>query len=121
MLHRFFSRLTPLGGQSLRKSLVALCFLIPLLTQAQNQHRFEGPVEVARWITTHFAQGKLPPFSFYYNERPSAEFIRKWQYKAEKLASDDPAVLRLVRGRRVGVLPARDPRVPRAAVKQRIP
>ena len=94
MLHRFFSRLTPLGGQSLRKSLVALCFLIPLLTQAQNQHRFEGPVEVARWITTHFAQGKLPPFSFYYNERPSAEFIRKWQYKAEKLASDDPAVLR---------------------------
>lgn len=94
MLNRFVSISVSGWSRPLRRGFLCICLLFPLVVPAQNLHRFGDSVDVSRWITTRFAKGKLPPFSFYYNERPSVEFIRKWQYKAEKLASDDPSVLR---------------------------
>ena len=44
------------------------------------------------WVEQHFAKGKTPPFSFVYGGKSSDNFIRNWQYRAEKLISTDPNV-----------------------------
>jgi len=44
------------------------------------------------WIKENFAKSKIPPFSFIYGEKQSASFIRKWNFHAEKLPSDQPDV-----------------------------
>lgn len=36
------------------------------------------------WIHETFAKGKLPPFSFVLNDRPSSEFIKKWKHRFTK-------------------------------------
>ena len=35
-----------------------------------------------------------PPFSFVYNGIPSSEFLTRWQYEKEKIASPDPQTVR---------------------------
>lgn len=61
---------------------------------AQNTARLENIPDVARWIDTHFAKGKLPPFSFRYDSLPSREFISRWEYSREELSSSVPQTLR---------------------------
>ncbi len=36
------------------------------------------------WVEKNFAKGTIPPFSFIYGGKKSDQFIRSWQYKAEK-------------------------------------
>lgn len=40
-----------------------------------------------QWIRQHFAKGKVPPFSFVYGGKNSADFIKSWRYTAEKITS----------------------------------
>ena len=47
------------------------------------------PTDVEHWISSHFAQGTVPPFSFEYGGKPSKEFIKDWAYSAKPLKSDD--------------------------------
>jgi alpha-galactosidase len=47
-------------------------------------------VNVQKWITTHFAHGKVPPFSFKYGDINSSEFIKKWKYTFTELPSTEP-------------------------------
>lgn len=52
------------------------------------------PLEVEQWITSSFAKGKTPPFSFMYDDKYSAAFIRTWNYSAERLKSGEANVIR---------------------------
>lgn len=48
-----------------------------------------GRADIKKWISGHFAKGKLPPFSFVYGGKNSDSFIRKWGFRAEKLKPRD--------------------------------
>ena len=39
------------------------------------------------WINTYFAQGKVPPFSFAYEEISSGKYITEWRFSKKKLSS----------------------------------
>lgn len=39
------------------------------------------------WINTYFAQGKVPPFSFAYEEISSGKFITDWRFSKKKLSA----------------------------------
>ena len=39
------------------------------------------------WINTYFAQGKVPPFSFAYEEISSGKFITEWRFTKKKVAA----------------------------------
>ncbi len=51
-------------------------------------------LKVERWITSSFARGLTPPFSFVYGNKPSAQFIRKWKHSLSKLPSEEPNQLK---------------------------
>jgi alpha-galactosidase len=53
-------------------------------------------IDVHKWVKQHFAEGKIPPFSFVYGGKSSGTFIKNWKYSAEKLKSSDPNVEDLV-------------------------
>ncbi len=40
-----------------------------------------------KWINTYFAQGKVPPFSFAYEEISSGKFITDWRFSKKKVSS----------------------------------
>lgn len=62
---------------------------------AQAAARMElKTAEVSAWIAQHFAKGKVPPFSFVYDGKPSDTFIRSWKFSSERLESSEPNVLR---------------------------
>ena len=45
--------------------------------------------DVSHWISSHFAKGKVPPFSFVYGGINSNSFIQSWGFRAEKLNPSD--------------------------------
>jgi alpha-galactosidase len=45
---------------------------------------------VHQWVDQHFAKGKVPPFSFLYGVKSSNNFIRDWQFRAEKMKTAEP-------------------------------
>jgi alpha-galactosidase len=46
--------------------------------------------DMHQWVEQHFAKGRIPPFSFVYGGKSSDNFIRNWQYSAERMKSTDP-------------------------------
>lgn len=64
--------------------LVAVFTLSVLTLFAQSSQRINVPTSVEKWITSTFAKGKTPPFSFVYGEQPSQTFIRKWKHSIVK-------------------------------------
>jgi len=68
--------------------------------QAAAQSRLtlnEKAVNVERWISTQFAKGKTPPFSFDYGDQPSSQFIRTWRHTIRRLPdAEEDAVRYLV-------------------------
>ncbi|MEG0806753.1 MAG: alpha-galactosidase [Alistipes sp.] len=73
----------------------ALLLLIgPSRLSAQVQLAMQGDkTDIARWIDTRFAPGQLPPFSFVYNEIPSAEFIRSWHLTRRVVTTSEVGVV----------------------------
>ena len=49
-----------------------------------------SPTEVQQWVEQHFAKGKIPPFSFVYGGKNSNNFIKNWQFSAEKIKATEP-------------------------------
>ncbi len=47
-------------------------------------------IDVHRWVDQHFAKGKVPPFSFIYGGKSSDNFIKDWQFRAEKMKTTEP-------------------------------
>ena len=75
-------------------ALVALFVLLPSAGKSQSRQRMAVPEDMERWIKTTFAKGHVPPFSFVYDGKPSAQFIRKWKYSASKGASDEAGTIK---------------------------
>jgi len=71
--------------------------VIALILISANSMAFSNTVSgsgadaagVKKWISRHFAKGKLPPFSFVYGGINSDTFIRSWGYHSEKLKSSE--------------------------------
>ncbi len=76
---------------TLRRVLLIALLTLPLSgafrVHGQGKARLEAIPDVDKWITTHFAKGKVPPFSFLYDSVPSRQFITRWNYTGEKLES----------------------------------
>lgn len=69
--------------------------LCPLMLMAQGSTKLSGrPVDVERWITSHFGRGERPPFSFRYGDVPSARLIGKWKHSMSKLPAEEDGQLR---------------------------
>ena len=68
------------------KILVLMMMFLGLtsLSMAQTSQRIAVPKSVDRWITSTFAKGKTPPFSFVYDGVESQTFIHKWRYSIVK-------------------------------------
>ena len=72
---------------------VALATISTKSVQAQATQKIIVPQDVEKWITSSFGKGKLPPFSFLYNDKNSAGFIRKWKHSLKKQQSDNSDVI----------------------------
>lgn len=77
----------------LKKISFAFIGLFLLLVEPVKGHQIKNELQddmdVQKWIGRRFAKGQVPPFSFSYGEKKSENFIRKWNYHAEKLESDN--------------------------------
>ena len=76
---------------------VCLClFLTALLTTSLSGQAVtrlsSAPVDPARWVESHFARGKVPPFSFVYGGKHSRDLIRGWAYSASRSRSAESGV-----------------------------
>lgn len=72
--------------------LVALFLLGALSVSAQTSQKIAVPASIEKWITTTFAKGKTPPFSFVYDGVNSQQFIRKWQHSLKRQESAEGVV-----------------------------
>ena len=63
------------------------------ILHAQNTAHLDNIVDVTQWINVHFAKGKLPPFSFRYNNINSENFITHWKYNCEELSTSTPKAI----------------------------
>jgi alpha-galactosidase len=73
----------PLFYKRMIRRIPCVIFLVLLncsLLTAQSRQTVSGVVDPAKWVSTTFGKGKIPPFSFEYNGRPSSEFITKWKH-----------------------------------------
>ncbi len=70
--------------------ILSLCaVLLPLGAAAQSVITRSGIENPEKWINANFAAGKVPPFSFAYEEISSAKFITEWRFSKKKLASKE--------------------------------
>ena len=81
--------------QSWTMQLVLFCiaifsYIAP--TQAQQRQQLAVPTDIDRWIVQSFSKGKIPPFSFVYDGKNSAGFIRKWQHSIKKEQSNEQII-----------------------------
>jgi alpha-galactosidase len=72
--------------------LAAAFMLMPNDALAHATQKIAVPIDVEKWITSTFARGKVPPFSFVYGDRNSVEFIRKWKHSIRKVESAEGVV-----------------------------
>jgi len=77
------------------KKIVVIALMLILIPGARTGFSLtlpgigSGSTDIKKWISGHFAKGKVPPFSFVYGGKNSDSFIRKWGFRAEKLKPSD--------------------------------
>lgn len=79
------------------KLLCLWCLVVwyPIEVAAQARTTLTNkPLKISHWISSSFAKGKVPPFSFVYDGKHSADFIRSWSYTTERLESKEPNVIK---------------------------
>lgn len=77
----------------LKKIFVAVVALFCAVSVfAQTSQRIAVPTSVEKWITSTFAKGKTPPFSFVYDGVNSQQFIRKWRHSIVKNSAEEGVV-----------------------------
>ncbi|WP_106830349.1 glycoside hydrolase family 36 protein [Parabacteroides pacaensis] len=94
MKNKQFNSTLSLSSRKIRTSLI-LMFLSILYAAGQttlSMPRHLPPVE--QWIETHFAENKIPPFSFHLDGEASGSFIKQWEYTAEKQPAGEPGVVK---------------------------
>ena len=76
-----------------KRLLILVAILLSVVNiNAQTAQRIEVPSSVEKWITTTFARGKTPPFSFIYDGIHSQQFIRRWQHSLQKQESTEGVI-----------------------------
>ncbi len=63
--------------------IIALAAAVSLWGQPSMTMTEKGQ-DCEKWIVKSFSKGVVPPFSFTYDGKPSASFIKKWKYSASK-------------------------------------
>jgi len=72
-------------------SAILLAFMTGSLARSQAQQEKSGNTfDPQLWVKTHFAKGRIPPFSFKYGGIDSKTFIKGWKYSAEKQTGLEP-------------------------------
>ncbi|MBO4557783.1 MAG: alpha-galactosidase [Bacteroidales bacterium] len=66
---------------------IAAAILLAISANAQAVITRNGIENPDKWINTYFAQGKVPPFSFAYEEISSGKFITDWRFSKKKITS----------------------------------
>jgi alpha-galactosidase len=64
------------------------CF-VSVVNGQKGQSGISDNQDICKWVEQNFAKGKTPPFSFVYGGKKSDSFIRNWQYKSDKLKTED--------------------------------
>lgn len=74
--------------------LLLTMLLLPIVAKSQASTTFsvKSP-NIQQWINSSFAKGKIPPFSFVYDNVSSNDFIRSWNYSSSKLISNEANVV----------------------------
>ncbi len=73
--------------KTLRLVIASIAIIFSLNTFSQTTQQIGVPKDVEKWITSTFAKGKTPPFSFVYGEEQSRNFIRRWRHSIQKAES----------------------------------
>ena len=63
---------------------------------AQNVVTRKHIANPEQWINENFASGKVPPFSFAWEEISTGKLIEEWQFSRRKLAVKDPDIVKYV-------------------------
>lgn len=73
---------------------VLLLWMLPLCIHSQAQHEFaKKPIQISKWIESNFKKGKVPPFSFIYDDKKSSEVIKKWTFASQKSQEVEAGVI----------------------------
>ena len=74
--------------------LLLTMLLLPVVAKSQASTTFsvKSP-NIQQWINSSFAKGKIPPFSFVYDNVSSNDFIRSWNYSSSNLISNEANVV----------------------------
>ena len=77
-----------------RTILVLSLLAVSATVSAQSKLKMpaKGEPECAGWVSSSFAKGKTPPFSFVYDGKSSDSFISKWGYEKRELPSGEDNV-----------------------------
>ncbi len=77
-----------------RKGILSLFLFLVFVASswAQARYKINGEQNVTSWISTHFAKGKVPPFSFVYGGKHSSELIKKWAFTSKRESDDNKMV-----------------------------
>ena len=77
-----------------RTILVLALLAVSATVSAQSKLKMpaKGEPECAGWVSSSFAKGKKPPFSFVYDGKSSDSFISKWGYEKRELPSGEDNV-----------------------------
>ena len=67
--------------------LIAAALFAVRTAYAQGVISRTGIENPEKWINSYFAAGKVPPFSFAYEEISSAKFITEWRFSKKKLSA----------------------------------
>lgn len=79
----------------LRKICFALFVLILNTAHAQCVSiQSDRTNSAVKWMNTHFAKGKIPPFSFCYDGKPSKSFINRWKYVVHELQTTEEGAVK---------------------------
>ena len=73
-------------------TLLCIALLLGPAAYGQSVIKRSGIENPEGWINTYFAQGKVPPFSFAYEEISSGKFITEWKFSKKKVSSSKGVV-----------------------------
>jgi alpha-galactosidase len=111
LLSRSFRQGRPcFPGENKHKAMKIFTFklAVPVILCCLLLNNLSGQVaDTRQWVTSNFAKGRVPPFSFRYGGVESRDFITGWKYAVERLHVDDPNIQKSIysyRDRKTGLL-----------------
>ena len=75
--------------KALKLFITALAVVFSVSVYSQTTQQISVPTSIEKWITTSFAKGKTPPFSFVYGEQESKDFIRRWRHSIQRVEAEN--------------------------------